>query len=156
MRCIAELDKVVSCCAIKVPNLHFHCKYMSTYTCLTLYCSSPSTNDLHHRYLKMGRSRSLFHYFHRFNTVDSKQMFNMNFRRWQDSNFRPWCQNRLLYLLSHNQCPCLFNFGLMTKIFLDKERTHFVIQTCPLNDWCIFDQPFWNGTFSVSVNTDSA
>ena len=38
---------------------------------------------------KMGHSQSLFLYFRLFNTVDSKQMFNISFCEWLDSNHRP-------------------------------------------------------------------
>ena len=38
------------------------------------------------RFFKKGHSRPLFLYFRLFNTVDSKQMFNIKVCRWLDSN----------------------------------------------------------------------
>ena len=40
-------------------------------------------------FLKMGHYRPLFLYFHLFDTVDSKQMFDINFCPWLDSNRGP-------------------------------------------------------------------
>ena len=47
---------------------------------------------------KVGHSQPLFIYFSLFNTVDSKQMFNINFA--DDL----WYWKRPLYQLSHNHC----------------------------------------------------
>ena len=53
----------------------------------------------------MGHSRPLFLYFHLFNTVDSKQMFNLNFADDWIRNAALWCCKQLLYQLIHNHCP---------------------------------------------------
>ena len=58
-------------------------------------------------YFLMGHSLSLFHYFRLFNTVGSKQMFNINFADDWIWTMDLWFQKRLLYQLSHNHCHIL-------------------------------------------------
>ena len=54
---------------------------------------------------KTGHSRSLFSYFHLFNTVDSQKMFILN-DSMQTANL--WCQRQPLWQLSHNQSSLFF------------------------------------------------
>ena len=65
----------------------------------------------------MGHSRPLFLYFRLVNTVDSKQMFNLNLADdlIRTAVHRYW--KRLLYQLSHNHCPLLPNFCLINLLF---------------------------------------
>ena len=52
--------------------------------------------------IKMGHSRPLFLYVHLFNTVDSKQMFTINFADDWTRTVDLWYCKLLLYQLGHN------------------------------------------------------
>ena len=60
-------------------------------------------------FLKMGHSRPLFCLF---NTVDSKQMFNINFANDWIQTADLWYQKQLLYQLSHNHWPWYVTVGV--------------------------------------------
>ena len=53
---------------------------------------------------KVGHSRPLFIYFCLFNTVDNKQIFNINFANDLIQTSDLWYWKRPLYQLSHNHC----------------------------------------------------
>ena len=62
----------------------------------------------------MGHSRPLLIYFRLFNTVDSKQVKNVNtnFANDRIQTADLWFQKRPLYQLSHNHFPTCFSFCL--------------------------------------------
>ena len=58
------------------------------------------------KFLKMGHSRPLFFLYCRlFNTVNSKEMFNINFVDDWIQKVDLWNRKHPLYQLSHNPCP---------------------------------------------------
>ena len=67
----------------------------------------------------MRHSRPLFRYFRIFDSVDSKQMFNIKFARELIRTVDLWCQKQPLYQLGHNHCPpnIFFKASEMTILF---------------------------------------
>ena len=74
----------------------------------------------------MGQSRHFFLYFRLFNTVNSKQVFNVIFANVWSQTVSLWYWKRLLYQYSHNNCPVGGRFVWYSKLDVGSIIVHEV------------------------------
>ena len=87
----------------------------------------------------MDHSLPLFLDFRLFNTVDSKQTFNINFANDWIRTTDLWYHKQPLYQLSHNHCPIHGKFTVVKSLSTGEGPGKVVMRVDSLSEGCDFE-----------------